>query len=284
MIPSSFDYVAPTSVDQAVAALAEAGEDAKILGGGQSLLPVLRLRLSSPSTLVDLGRIGELRGVHEDGDSIVIGAMTTYYDVIRNPLVHEHALLLVEASRTVADPQIRHRGTLGGALAHADPAGDLCGPALALDATLTVVGTGGRRTIAVADFFEGYYTTTMRPDEILVDVRIPKHTGWEARYEKFNTVAEAWSIVGVAATIQVDGGTIRQARVALTNMGSVPVRARGVEHALVGKAADPESIRAAAEHAAEGTDPVTDGNADAEYRTHLARVLTRRAVATAVGV
>ena len=284
MIPSSFDYVAPTSVDQAVAALAEAGEDAKILAGGQSLLPVLRLRLSSPSALVDLGRIGELRGVREDGDSIVIGAMTTYYDVIRNPLVHEHALLLVEAGRTVADPQIRHRGTLGGALAHADPAGDLCGPALALDATLTVVGTGGRRTIAVADFFEGYYTTTMRPDEILVDVRIPKHTGWEARYEKFNTVAEAWSIVGVAATIQVDGGTIRQARVALTNMGSVPVRARGVEDALVGKAADPESIRAAAEHAAEGTDPVTDGNADAEYRTHLARVLTRRAVATAVGV
>ena len=284
MIPSSFDYVAPTSVDQAVAALAEAGEDAKILGGGQSLLPVLRLRLSSPSTLVDLGRIGELRGVREDGDSIVIGAMTTYYDVIRNPLVHEHALLLVEAGRTVADPQIRHRGTLGGALAHADPAGDLCAPALALDATLTVAGTAGRRTIPVADFFEGYYTTTMRPDEILVDVRIPKHTGWEARYEKFNTVAEAWSIVGVAATIQVDGGTIRQARVALTNMGSVPVRARGVEDALVGKAADPESIRAAAEHAAEGTDPVTDGNADAEYRTHLARVLTRRAVATAVGV
>ena len=283
MIPSSFDYVAPPSVDQAVAALAEAGEDAKILAGGQSLLPVLRLRLSSPSTLVDLGRIGELRGVREDGDSIVIGAMTTYYDVIRNPLVHEHALLLVEAGRTVADPQIRHRGTLGGALAHADPAGDLCAPALALDATLTVAGTAGRRTISVADFFEGYYTTTMRPDEILVDVRIPKHTGWEARYEKFNTVAEAWSIVGVAATIQVDGGTIRQARVALTNMGSVPVRARGVEDALVGKAADPESIRAAAEHAAEGTDPVTDGNADAEYRTHLARVLTRRAVATAVG-
>ncbi|BAH53289.1 FAD binding domain-containing protein [Rhodococcus opacus] len=284
MIPSTFDYVAPTSVEQAVAALAEAGEDAKILAGGQSLLPVLRLRLSSPSTLVDLGRIAELRGVREDGDAVVIGAMTTYYDVIRNPLVHEHALLLVEASRTVADPQIRHRGTLGGALAHADPAGDLCGPALALDATLTVVGTGGRRTIPAADFFEGYYTTTMRPDEILVDVRIPKHTGWEARYEKFNTVAEAWSIVGVAATIQVDGGTIRQARVALTNMGSVPVRARGVEDALVGKAADPESIRAAAEHAAEGTDPVTDGNADAEYRTHLARVLTRRAVATAVGV
>ncbi|MFC0450942.1 FAD binding domain-containing protein [Rhodococcus jostii] len=284
MIPSSFDYVAPRTVDEAVAALAEAGEDAKVLAGGQSLLPVLRLRLSSPSTLVDLGRIGELRGVREDGDSLVIGAMTTYYDVIRDPLVHEHALLLVEATRTVADPQIRHRGTLGGALAHADPAGDLCAPALALDATLTAVGPSGRRSIPVADFFEGYYTTALRPDEILVDVRIPKHTGWEARYEKFNRVAEAWSIVGVAATVQVDGGTIRQARVALTNMGSVPVRARGVEDALVGHTANPELIRAAAEHAAEGTDPVTDGNADAEYRSHLARVLTRRAVATAVGV
>ncbi|TQC46442.1 xanthine dehydrogenase family protein subunit M [Rhodococcus sp. WS4] len=283
MIPSSFDYVAPRTVDEAVAALAEAGEDAKVLAGGQSLLPVLRLRLSSPSTLVDLGRIGELRGVREDGDSLVIGAMTTYYDVIRDPLVHEHALLLVEATRTVADPQIRHRGTLGGALAHADPAGDLCAPALALDATLTAVGPSGRRSIPVADFFEGYYATALRPDEILVDVRVPKHTGWEARYEKFNTVAEAWSIVAVAATIQVDGGTIRQARVALTNMGAVPVRALGVEDALVGNAADPELIRAAAEHAAEGTDPITDGNADAEYRSHLARVLTRRAVATAVG-
>ncbi|MEU2000572.1 xanthine dehydrogenase family protein subunit M [Rhodococcus sp. NPDC019627] len=284
MIPSTFDYVAPTTVEEAVAALAEAGDDAKILAGGQSLLPVLRLRLSSPSTLVDLGRIGALRGVREDGDSIVIGAMTTYYDMIRDPLVQEHALLLVEATRTVADPQIRHRGTLGGALAHADPAGDLCAPALALDATLTAVGTAGKRSIPVADFFEGYYTTALHPDEILADVRIPKHTGWEARYEKFNTVAEAWSIVAVAATIQVDGGTIRQARVALTNMGAVPVRARGVEDALVGKASDPELIRAAAEHAAEGTDPVTDGNADADYRSHLARVLTRRAVATAVGV
>jgi len=283
MIPSKFDYVAPTTVDDAVAALAKAGEDAKVLAGGQTLMPVLRLRLSAPTTLVDLNRIDELRGVREDGDTLVIGAMTTYYDLLRSPVVSKHALLLSEATRTVADPQIRHRGTLGGNLAHADPAGDLSAPVLALEATLTVAGPSGRRTIAAAEFFEDYFTTALRPDEILTEVRIPKHTDWAARYEKLHRVAQAWSIVAVAATIDVDGGTIRQARIALTNMASVPVRARGVEEALIGQAASEELIRAAAEHAAEGIDPMTDGNADAEYRSHLAKVLTRRAVATAVG-
>jgi len=284
MIPSKFDYVAPTTVDDAVAALAKAGEDAKVLAGGQTLMPVLRLRLSAPTTLVDLNRIDELRGVREDGDTLVIGAMTTYYDLLRSPVVSKHALLLSEATRTVADPQIRHRGTLGGNLAHADPAGDLSAPVLALEATLTVAGPSGRRTIAAAEFFEDYFTTALRPDEILTEVRIPKHTDWAARYEKLHRVAQAWSIVAVAATIDVDGGTIRQARIALTNMASVPVRARGVEEALVGQTASEELIRAAAEHAAEGVDPMSDGNADADYRGHLARVLTRRAVATAAGV
>jgi carbon-monoxide dehydrogenase medium subunit len=284
MIPSNFDYVAPTTVDQAVAALAERGEDAKVIAGGQSLMPVLRLRLAAPTTLVDLNRIDELRRVREDGDTLVIGAMTTYYDLLREPLVGQHALLLAEATRTVADPQIRHRGTLGGGLAHADPAGDLCAPVLALDATLTAVGPAGRRTIPVAEFFEDYFTTALQPDEILTDVRIPKHTDWGARYEKFNRVAQAWSIVAVAATVKIDGGVIRQARVALTNMASVPVRARGVEEALIGQAANGELIRAAAEHAAEGTDPIADGNADAEYRSHVAKILTRRAVGSAVGV
>jgi len=284
MIPSKFDYVAPTTVDDAVAALAKAGEDAKVLAGGQTLMPVLRLRLSAPTTLVDLNRIDELRGVREDGDTLVIGAMTTYYDLLRSPVVSKHALLLSEATRTVADPQIRHRGTLGGNLAHADPAGDLSAPVLALEATLTVAGPSGRRTIAAAEFFEDYFTTALRPDEILTEVRIPKHTDWAARYEKLHRVAQAWSIVAVAATIDVDGGTIRQARIALTNMASVPVRARGVEEALVGQTASEELIRAAAEHAAEGVDPMSDGNADADYRSHLARVLTRRAVATAAGV
>jgi carbon-monoxide dehydrogenase medium subunit len=284
MIPSNFDYVAPTTVDEAVAALAQGGEDAKVLAGGQSLMPVLRLRLSAPTVLVDLGRIDELRGVRDDGDALVIGAMTTYYGLLGNPLISKHALLLADATRTVADPQIRHRGTLGGGIAHADPAGDLCAPVLALDATLTAVGPSGRRSIPVSEFFVEYFTTALQPDEILTEIRVPKHTDWAAHYEKLNRVAQAWSIVAVAATVEIDGGTIRQARVALTNMAAVPMRARGVEDALIGQAASPELIRAAAEHAAEGTSPNSDGNADADYRSHLAKVLTRRAVATAAGV
>ena len=283
MIPSDFDYVAPTTVDEAVAALANAGEDAKVIAGGQSLMPVLRLRLAAPTVLVDLNRIDELRGVRDDGDALVIGAMTTYYGLLGNPLISKHALLLADATQTVADPQIRHRGTLGGNLAHADPAGDLAAPTLALDATLTVAGPSGRRSIPVADFFVDYFTTALAPDEILTEIRVPKHTDWAAHYEKLHRVAQAWSIVAVAATVEVDGGIIRQARIALTNMMSVPVRARGVEDALVGQAATEELIRAAAEHAAEGIDPLSDGNADADYRSHLAKVLTRRAVTTAIG-
>jgi aerobic carbon-monoxide dehydrogenase medium subunit len=181
MIPSNFDYVAPKTVDDAVAALAQAGEDAKVIAGGQSLMPVLRLRLAAPTTLVDLNKVDELRGVREDGDALVIGAMTTYYDLLRNQLVSKHALLLAEATRTVADPQIRHRGTLGGSLAHADPAGDLSASVLALDATLTVVGPSGLRSIPVSEFFVDYFTTALQPDEILTEIRIPKHTDWAAR-------------------------------------------------------------------------------------------------------
>jgi aerobic carbon-monoxide dehydrogenase medium subunit len=283
MIPSDFDYIAPTTVDEAVAALANAGEDAKVIAGGQSLMPVLRLRLAAPTVLVDLGRIDELRGVRDDGDALVIGAMTTYYGLLGNPLISKHALLLADATHTVADPQIRHRGTLGGALAHADPAGDLCAPVLAMEATMTAISPSGRRTIPASEFFVDYFTTALQPDEILTEIRLPKHTDWAAHYEKFNRVAQSWSIVAVAATVALEGGAIRQARVALTNMASVPVRARGVEEALIGQPATAESIRAAAERAAEGTDPITDGNADADYRSHLAKVLTRRAVSTAIG-
>jgi aerobic carbon-monoxide dehydrogenase medium subunit len=284
VIPSAFDYVAPTTVDDAVRALAEAGEDGKVLAGGQSLLPVLRMRLAAPSKLVDLGRIPELRGVREDGGAIVIGAMTTHYDVQRDPLVAEHAALIKLATDTVADPQVRHRGTFGGALAHADPAGDLLAPALALDAEFVVSGMDGRRTIPAAEFFVDYFTTAMRPGEILIEVRLPKYTGWSAHYEKFNRVAQAWSMVGVAAALRVDGGSIAEARIGLTNMASTPVRARGVEEALVGQPATAETIRAAAAHAAEGTSPTADGNADVEYRQHLATVLTGRAVGAAAGV
>ncbi|HEX2132609.1 MAG TPA: FAD binding domain-containing protein [Actinophytocola sp.] len=283
MIPAAFDYVAPTTVDDAVRALAEAGEDAKVIAGGQSLLPVLRMRLAAPSKLIDLGRVAELRGIREDGDALVIGAMTTHHDVRRDPLVREHARLLALATDTVADPQVRHRGTFGGALAHADPAGDLLAPALALDAELVVCGMDGRRTIPAADFFADFFTTSMRAGEILCEVRVPKKTGWSAHYEKFNRVAQAWSIVAVAAAVRVDGGSIAEARVGLTNMAATPVRATAVEQALVGAPATAEAITAAAQHAAEGTSPTADGNADAEFRQHLARVLTSRAVSAAVG-
>ncbi|HWH15928.1 MAG TPA: xanthine dehydrogenase family protein subunit M [Miltoncostaeaceae bacterium] len=284
MIPAQFDYVAPTSVAEAVQALQQAGEDAKVLGGGQSFIPVLRLRLSYPETVIDLGRIPELRGVREEGDELVIGAMTRHHDVVRDPLVRQHAALLSEATATVADPAVRHRGTLGGALAHADPAGDLGAPAIALGATLVAEGPSGRRSIPASDFFLDYLETALSPDEILVEVRVPKHTGWGARYEKFNRVAQAWSIVAVAATVRVDGGSIAEARVALTNMGSTPIRATGVEEALAGASLDASAIEQAAARAAEGTDPPSDLNAKADYREHLARVLTRRALTAAAGL
>ncbi|MET8845700.1 xanthine dehydrogenase family protein subunit M [Amycolatopsis sp. NPDC004625] len=283
MIPAPFDYVRPSTVDEAVQALASAGEDAKVLAGGQSLLPVLRMRLAAPTTLIDLGRVAELRGVREDGDALVIGAMTTHYDVQRDALVAAHAELLKAATDTVADPQIRHRGTLGGAIAHADPAGDLLAPVLALDASLVLAGPSGRRTVPAAEFFRDLFTTALAPDELLVEVRVPKHTGWRAHYEKFNRVAQAWSMVAVAVTVRTEGGVIEEARVALTNMGSTPIRASGVESALVGVQASADSIRAAASHAAEGTNPPVDSNADVEYRRHLAEVLTGRAIAAAAG-
>ncbi|MGH4009742.1 MAG: FAD binding domain-containing protein [Pseudonocardiaceae bacterium] len=284
MIPSSFDYVAASTVAEAVQVLSQAGDDAKILAGGQSLVPVLRLRLAAPTTIVDLNKISELRGVRDDGDAIVVGAMTTHHDVINDPLVGQHAALLSAATKTVGDPQIRHRGTVGGALVHADPAGDLLAPAVALDCEMVIVGPGGRRTVPAAEFFVDLFTTAVGPDEVLVEIRIPKKTGWGAHYEKFNRVVQAWSIVAVAAAVRTEGGSIAQARVALTNMGATPVRAAGVEQALVGQPADAETIRAAAEHAADGTSPPSDGNADADYREHLARVLTGRAVAAAAGV
>ncbi len=283
MIPAAFDYVAPTTVDDAVRALSEAGEDGKVIAGGQSLLPVLRMRLAAPSKLVDLSRIAELRGVREDGDALVIGAMTTHYDVQRDPLVGEHASLLALATNTVADPQVRHRGTFGGSLAHADPAADLPAVALALDAEMVLHGMDGRRTVPAAEFFTDFFTTALRPGELLVEVRLPKTTGWHAHYEKFNRVAQAWSIVAVAAAVRVDGDRIAEARVGLVNMASTPVRATAVEQALVGQPATMESIKAAAAHAAEGTSPATDGDGDAAYRQHLAQVLTSRAVAAAVG-
>ena len=284
MIPVAFDYVRPGSVDEAVAALTAGGEDAKVLAGGQSLLPVLRLRLGAPSVVVDCSRIDEMSGISETDDAVTIGASTTHHAVMTDARVKAGVPLLALATATVADPAIRHRGTLGGALAHADPAGDLPAVALALDASFTIAGPGGRRTVSAGDFFEDYFTTAVRPDEVLVSVTFPKlGDGWGYHYEKFNRTAQAWAIVGVAAAAKVVDGRIVEARVGLTNMGPTPVRASSTEAALVG-ASSIADIAAATENAADGTSPTSDLHADSAYRARLARVLTRRAVAAASGV
>jgi carbon-monoxide dehydrogenase medium subunit len=283
MIPARFDYVAPSSVEEALAALTEHGDEAKIIAGGQSLLPVLRMRLNAPEVVIDLGRIDTLRGIRDDGDALVIGAMTTHHDVRTSDLVREHATVVALATDELADEQIRHRGTFGGALAHADPAGDLGAPALALGAEFVIAGSGGSRTVPATEFFVDLFETAIGEDEILTEVRIPKHTGWGARYEKFVRVKHQWPIVAVAATVRTDGDTIAEARVGLTNMGSTPLRATAVEEALAGVPATEDGVRAAAELATEGTDPPSDLNGDADYRLHLATVLTRRAVLAAAG-
>ncbi len=203
MIPAQFDYVAPRTLEEALSALAEAGEDAKVLAGGQSLLPVLRMRLNAPSVVVDLGKVESLRGIREDGDDLVIGAMTPHHEVLSSDLVRAHALVVTKAVEKLADPQVRHRGTFGGALAHADPAGDLGAPALALDASFVIAGAGGTRTVAAADFFEDLFTTAIGEGEILTEVRIPKRSGWGGHYEKFVRVAHQWPIVAVAAAVRV---------------------------------------------------------------------------------
>jgi len=283
MIPAAFDYLAPTTVEEALSALSQHGDDAKIMAGGQSLLPVLRMRLNAPEVVIDLGRIDSLRGVRDDGDAIVIGAMTLHSDVGSDALVAEHASLISKAVEHLADAQVRHRGTFGGALAHADPAGDLGAPALALGAEFVIAGPGGTRTVAASDFFVDLFETAIGEDEILTEVRIPKHTGWGSHYEKFVRIAHQWPIVAVAAAVRLDGGSIAEARVGLTNMGSTPIRAAAVEAAVAGAAPTPDGVRAAAEQAAEGTNPPSDLNGDADYRRHLARVLTRRALVAAAG-
>jgi carbon-monoxide dehydrogenase medium subunit len=282
MIPAAFDYLAPTSVEDALSALAQHGDDAKIMAGGQSLLPVLRMRLNAPEVVIDLGRIDSLRGVRDDGDAIVVGAMTPHFEVASDPLVKEHAELITKAVHELADAQIRHRGTFGGALAHADPAGDLGAPALALDAEFVIAGSGGTRTVPAREFFVDLFETAIGDDEILTEVRIPKHTGWGAHYEKFVRIKHQWAIVAVAAVVQPSGDAIGSAKVGLTNMGSTPLRAsafeaecHGIDH--VG------GIDAIKHLAAEGTNPPSDLNGSAEYRRHLAQVLTYRAVAKAAG-
>jgi carbon-monoxide dehydrogenase medium subunit len=285
MIPAKFDYVRPSSIADAVTALTDGGEDAKVIAGGQSLLPLLRLRLAYPDLLVDVGALDELRGVTDDGDHLLVGARTTLYQLVHDPLIAEYGGLLAQTAALIADPAVRHRGTVGGALAHADPAGDLPAVILALDATLIARGPAGEREIAAGDFFVDYLTTSLAPGEILTGIRVRKlGADWGYRYEKFHRTAQAWAIVGVAALVRRSNGQVAEARIGLTNMGSVPIRAVSVEAAAAGAQASSQALRAAAASADEGTQPPADLHGAPDYRRHLARVLTGRALEAAAGV
>ena len=282
MIPATFGYTRASTIDDAVAALASS-DDAKVLGGGQSLLPVLRLRLNAPELVIDCSGIDEIKSIDGSGDRVVIGSGATHHAVMNDSAVTSSVPLLAQATATVADPQIRHRGTVGGALAHADPRADQPPVALALDAEFTIAGPGGRRTVPAAEFFVGPFETAVGEDELLVSASFPKYDGWGSHYEKFNRTAQAWSIVGVGAAVRMDSGSIAEARIGLANVGGTPMRASATEQALVGASSMAE-IEAACAQAADGLEPFADEDADVEFRKHLVTVLTKRAVATAAGI
>jgi carbon-monoxide dehydrogenase medium subunit len=279
MIAAEFDYAVATSVDDAIRLLAEGGTDAKILAGGHSLLPLMKLRFTAPSLLVDIGRVDGLRGIQTGGDGFTIGAMTRHADLQSR----DDLGLLATAAGEIADQQVRNRGTIGGSLANGDSAADLPAVLLALEGSVIVRGAEGEREIAAADLFEGYLTTSIRKGEILTEVRIPALAGYGHGYEKFNRRSEDWAMVGVCALVKSDGGVCEDVRVGLTHMASTPLRASAVEDALRGQPLDAEHIAAASELAAEGTEPLGDLNASPDYKRHLARVLTKRALTTASG-
>ena len=270
MIPAAFDYVRVDSVDAAIAALTEHGDEAKVLAGGHSLLPLMKLRLAFPSVLVDVGRVRELDCIREDGDEIVVGALTRHAELARNDLVRQEAPLLARAASLIGDPQVRHRGTLGGSLAHGDPASDLPAVVLALGATFVAQGPDGRREIAASDMFQGFLETALDEDELLTEIRLPRAAGRGWSYQKFTRRSQDWAVVAVAAL----AGGDRAPSVTLVNMGTRPLRAEATESALASGASPAE----AAALAAEGTEPPGDLVASPEYRKHLATVLTRRAL------
>ena len=274
MIPSSFQYVRADSVEHALAVLAEHGDEAKILAGGHSLLPLMKLRLAAPAVLVDVGRRSELSFIRDDGDHVAVGALTRHRDVETSELLRDCVPVLAAAAGEVGDPQVRHRGTIGGSLAHGDPASDLSAVVLALDATLVIRSHRGPREVAADDFFRGFLETDLEPDEILEEVRVPKmpDTGWS--FQKFNRRAQDWAIVG-ATCVRDPGGV--GTRIGLVNMDSRPVRALAAEAAV----AAGETAQASAALAADGAEPPDDINASVEYRRHLARVLVRRALVEA---
>jgi carbon-monoxide dehydrogenase medium subunit len=268
MIPAAFEYKRASSLDDAIGLLTEYGDEAKLLAGGHSLLPLMKLRLAAPAVVIDIARIPGLSYVRDGGDHLAIGALTRHRDVEINELVATHVPLLGHVAGQVGDPQVRHRGTIGGSMAHGDPASDLPAAGLALGVSFKVVGPGGERTIAADDFFTGFLETALAPDEVLTEIIVPKWTGAGWSFQKFHRRAQDWAIVGVAAVR--DGST----GIGLVNMGSVPLRAVAVESALTAGA----SAVDAATHASDGLDPPADINASVEFRRHLAEVLVRRAL------
>lgn len=282
MIPASFDYERAGSLDEALSLLAAGGDEARPLAGGHSLLPLMRLRLARPTLLVDIGGLDELRGVHADGDSVAIGALTTHHEVAGAAELTGGSGLLAKVAEGIGDPQVRHRGTLGGSVAHADPASDLPTALLALDAEVTLAGRGGSRSVAASDFFVGPFMSAAEPGEIVTGVRVPKMDGWGSAYQKFQRRAQDWAIVGVAAVVNWGEAGIAGAQIGLTNMGGTPLRAHAVEAALAGTSEKADMVAAAAK-VSELEAPPADENASSEYRRHLAEVLIRRAVAEAAG-
>jgi aerobic carbon-monoxide dehydrogenase medium subunit len=274
VIPAPFDYQRASSVDEALAALAEHGDDAKLLAGGHSLLPLMKLRLAMPAVLIDIGRIGDLSFVEQDGDEVRIGALTRHHDLATSALAREQVPLLADVAGQIGDPQVRHRGTIGGSVAHGDPASDLPAALLALRATLVARGPGGERRIAADDFFTGFLETALTPDEVLTEIRVPAVPGVGWAFEKFQRRAQDWAIVGVAAVL-TNGAS--GPGIGLVNMGSEPLRAAAAEEAL----RSGSSAADAAARAADGTEPPEDLNASPEFRRHLAGVLTRRALEAA---
>ena len=280
MIPAPFDYAAPDTLDEAIRLLGEGGDEAKLLAGGHSLLPLMKLRLATPALLVDLRKVPALDGVERQNGDWRIGALTPHATLERSPDLG----ILARAAGTIADPQVRNRGTIGGSLAHGDPAADLPAILLIAEGSVTLRGSGGERSVAASELFQDYLETAVGPDEVLTDVRLPALDGWGFGYQKFNRRSEDWAMVAVSAIVKSSDGAVEDVRVGLTNMGSTPLRASAVEDALRGQSLTAESIATAAEQAAEGTDPPADLNASAEYKSHLARVLCKRALMDAAGL
>ena len=275
MIPASFDYVRASSAEEAISLIGQHGDESKFLAGGHSLVPLMKLRLAQPTVLIDIGRLTDLSYIREEGDHIAIGALTRHMDIETSDVLKQHVPLLAYAASHVGDPQIRHRGTIGGSICHSDSASDLPATTLALGATYVAQGPNGQREIAAADFFKGFLTTALAPDELLTEIRVPKMNGAGWSFQKFNRRAQDWAIVGVAAWRR-NG----ESGVGLVNMGSVPILATSVSAALASGA----SIADAAAQAAAEAEPTADLNASVEYREHLARVLTRRALEQASAI